>query len=104
RLASAAGSPAVRSPSKFTPLTTQPLRTSRQAMSRFESISASRHPNEVAQNAKPGFAGFFRMELHTEDVVGFNCRSEHSAVLTCSGRFAVCGRGIRMREVHLCVF
>ena len=48
RRASSAGSPADRRPSKFTPLTTWPLRTSRQAMMRLESIVNVQHKGHQA--------------------------------------------------------
>ena len=47
----------VREASKLTPLTTQPLRTSRQAISRLDSMrSAFRRRDEVAQDAETGVA------------------------------------------------
>src|SRR5438093_360809 len=51
RRASSAGSPADRSPSKLTPLTTWPFLTSRQAMMRLESIAVVEH-TEVKEDAE----------------------------------------------------
>ena len=70
RRASSAGSPADLRPSKLTPLTTCPLRTSRQAMIRLDSI------DEVAEDLQADVSRFFRVELHAGDVAPLDDRRE----------------------------
>src|SRR6478736_2280003 len=106
RRASAAGSPAERRPSNFTPFTTWPSRTSRQAMMRRASMSASRHGDavgdatqEVGQDLEPRFAGLLRVELHAHHEAVLDRGRERLAVLGHSRRRAVHGPGIRVREI-----
>ena len=102
RRASAAGSPACCSASKLTPLTTQPLRTSRHAISRFDSIVQDRASGrEIAQDAKARVAGFFGVELDAENVVRLDRGGKLGAVRAGCDRFGRHGRGERVREIHL---
>src|SRR5262245_40282375 len=100
RRASAAGSPAERSPSKFTPLTTWPSRTSRHAMMRFESTSA-RQLEEVAEDSQADVARLLGMELHAGDVAALHDRRERFPVLGHRRRGASDRSDIAVREVHL---
>src|SRR5439155_5529268 len=95
RRASAAGSPAVRSPSKLMPLTTRPARTSRQAMIRLE--STRRHRKKIAEDPQPHIARLFRMKLHAGHVPTLDNRGKAFAVLGNRDRV-----GRHRREVAVC--
>src|SRR5687768_1460953 len=69
RRASSAGSPALRRPLKPTPLTTEPSRTSRHAMIRFDSMSAPGQGEKVPEDPDTGGAGLLRVELDAGDML-----------------------------------
>src|SRR5919197_2852552 len=94
RRASSAGSPADRSPSKFTPFTTRPSRTSRQAMMRFES-------KKVPQDSQSNFAGLFRVKLNAGYPVALHDGGKRYAVLGDGNGGVGDGRRVAVREVHL---
>src|SRR5688500_11485882 len=95
RSASSAGSPALRRPSKLTPLTTCPFRTSRQAMIRLDNIQ------KILQHAKPHIARFFRMKLHAEDLAAFDRTREGHDVRRHRDRLVDHRRRIGVCEIHL---
>ncbi len=70
--ASAAGSPASMMSTNWTPLTTRPSRTSRQAMMRLVEHSDPFQADEIAEDLEAGVAGFFGVELDAHDVVAFD--------------------------------
>src|SRR5258708_4394002 len=93
--ASSAGSPASRSSRNFTPLTTRPASTSRQAMIRLVSRSEG---TEVLQDFQPCLRGFLGMKLHAKNILALNRRGEASAVLSRGD-----GIGNHRRAVGVCV-
>src|SRR5262245_6174288 len=80
RLASSAGSPAARKPSKLMPLTTCPSRTSRQAMMRFDSMKLPGDAQKIPEHLETHVAGFLGMELHAGDVAALDDRCERLAM------------------------
>src|SRR5215470_6721392 len=101
RLASSAGSPARRSPSKLIPFTTWPSRTSRQAMMRFDSMNLSGEAQKIPEHLESHVAGFLWMELHACDVAALDDRRERLAMRRHGYRVAGDGRHEAVREVHL---
>src|SRR5215469_3737940 len=91
--ANSAGSPASRSSTNCTPLTTRPASTSRQAMIRLEST-------EVLQDPQADCARFFGMKLHPEDVVAFHSGGERSAIFSRSHGMVDDRSAIRVCIVH----
>src|SRR4029453_2667386 len=102
-----AGSPASRRPSKLTPLTTFPSRTSRHAMMRLDNIrlrsfkAAGRQAQPVAQDVKTDAPGFFGMKLHAGHVAALDCGAERHSVLANGGRIADHRSREWVREVDL---
>src|SRR5215469_15282869 len=96
RFASSAGSPSSRRPTNWTPLTTRPSSTSRQAMIRLVSMSEYR---EVGEQPQSGLAGFFRMKLHAEKQVALDGGREPSSVFTAGHGSAVEGCMIGVGKV-----
>ncbi len=52
-------------------------------MMRFVSMSEGA---EVLQHFQAGFAGFFRMELHAEEMIAFHCGGELATVFAAGHR------------------
>src|SRR5262245_19370166 len=108
RLASAAGSPASRRPSKLTPLTTLPSRTSRHAMMRLDSIrlrsfgAVAQQVVPVTQDLQPDVTGLLGMELHRRHPIALDRGAERHTVLADRRRVIRHWRRIGMGEIGLC--
>src|ERR1700731_3181223 len=97
--ANSAGSPASRSCWNWTPFTTRPASTSRQAMMRLASRSEG---TEVLQDLQAGFGKFLRVKLHAEHIVPLHCGRKSAAITCACGSFVNHRRPERMRVVDKC--